>query len=292
MLCLLLGDAWRLHHTSYTFISRHADTHSLPHTITHNSDPVIALVMAGSFTVALITQWSISQRPIGFLLLFLALSLSCQFINMCFLFSPLHALLSVSLSIKCFILALHIYFPLSALQFLLFTHFAAFINWAHNKEMKKQNNMRLTRKRRHKQKTHANKKNNYLQFHSHFLFIPVFLHFFFLLSFLHLFHRPTWCTEIHDPCTVYTYILTKKLPPAANQMLVNLHTVADSHVGSQPACISMVYCFKWLDCCWIKSACKTIWIHLLLWPVQSYPVPRLPPTGPERWISLRSGGVM
>jgi len=56
-----------------------ADTH----TITHDSDPVIALVMAGSFTVALITQQSIWQYPLGSLLLLI--SLSCLFISMCFI---------------------------------------------------------------------------------------------------------------------------------------------------------------------------------------------------------------
>lgn len=87
------------------------------HAITHNGDPVIALVMAESFTVALITQRSILQPPLGFLLLFLIRQLSI-YQRVSSLHPSMHSSLCLFQSDALF--CLYIHFFLSALLCLFF----------------------------------------------------------------------------------------------------------------------------------------------------------------------------
>lgn len=102
-------------------------------------------------------------------------------------------------------------------------------------------------------------KNDHFLSPSHFFFFftPDSISLFSLIYFYSSFsHCCIWYIEPPDSLRflirVYTYILTKKLPPSGNQMVVHLLTVARSQLVFH----RFIFC-KWLDCCWIKSARET-----------------------------------
>lgn len=127
-------------------------------------------------------------------------------------------------------------------------------------------------------------------FRSYVLFVPslffVFFDFLFFFSLVptfvsrwHLMHR-----EIHDLCTVYsrTLHIHHSVSTDSGPNASKLQTLAVCQLAFHE------FILKRSDCCRIKTACETIWNHLPQWP--PHPVARLPPSGPELWISLCSWG--
>lgn len=164
---------------------------------------------------------------------------------MCFVSSLRHALLSLCVSIKCFILSLHIYLFLSAHVIMHpscfsfpFTLFAAFINRAHNNVLKKQQQQKLGKKKkninsisftyRHRQIEKGSLLTSYLS---------LILFLFSLISFSSSSFSHSYICFFVPPDALRIMIRALYIHPYSPRnypqlwMLVNWHAVADSHVG-------------------------------------------------------------
>lgn len=203
MFCLLLRG--RTVTLRQSCIHTEACRYTLTHTVTHGGDPVIALVMDGSFTVALITQRSISQHPLCFLLLPIVYSSTCV--------SSLHPNTHSSLCLFQSNVLFHLYtctcssrllFGLCCF-FFLFTLFAAFINRAHNKELRTKT-ISAWREKEHKQYIFHLDGHMQIKKPSPAVSFTLLIHPCFPLSFLSLLLCATWCRDSWSVHCIYIHI--------------------------------------------------------------------------------------